>query len=268
MDLLLTAVSGASAAVVALAFDFRSRSRGFDPPGFARPARRAAFLVLLASVLWLGVFLPLVMGSGEVDLARISRFDLFTVQVLLAAAVAAYVAGGFLGERRAAREVASHVGWSSRRIGLELALGLVAGIGIWAAVLIFQVSLAAFLAASPWEGWLPEAPPAVVVWIVNLPAGWKIALALTAGVVEETFFRGLLQPRLGWGLTSLLFALAHAGYGEPSMLGGLFLFSLLASWLVVWRQSVWAAVAAHALFDLLQLFVVIPAALYWFPPRG
>lgn len=36
-----------------------------------------------------------------------------------------------------------------------------------------------------------------------------IALALFSGVAEEVFFRGLLQPRVGWVVASLLFGLAH-----------------------------------------------------------
>ncbi len=36
-----------------------------------------------------------------------------------------------------------------------------------------------------------------------------IALAVASGVAEEFFFRGLLQPALGWLLASLVFALVH-----------------------------------------------------------
>ena len=40
------------------------------------------------------------------------------------------------------------------------------------------------------------------------PAGVG-ALALASGVAEEAFFRGALQPRVGWLAASLLFGLAH-----------------------------------------------------------
>ena len=37
--------------------------------------------------------------------------------------------------------------------------------------------------------------------------------------------------------------------------------SVLSGALVRWRQSIWAAIAAHALFDAVQLLVIVPAAL-------
>ena len=36
-----------------------------------------------------------------------------------------------------------------------------------------------------------------------------VALALASGLAEEAFFRGALQPRVGWLAASLLFGLAH-----------------------------------------------------------
>ncbi len=36
-----------------------------------------------------------------------------------------------------------------------------------------------------------------------------IALALASGIAEEVFFRGLLQPAVGWLLASLIFGLVH-----------------------------------------------------------
>jgi membrane protease YdiL (CAAX protease family) len=45
------------------------------------------------------------------------------------------------------------------------------------------------------------------------------------------------------------------------MLVGILALSLFFSALVEWRQNIWAAVAAHTLFDLVQLLVVIPWAL-------
>jgi membrane protease YdiL (CAAX protease family) len=36
-----------------------------------------------------------------------------------------------------------------------------------------------------------------------------IVLAVASGVAEETFFRGVLQPALGWLLASLIFGLIH-----------------------------------------------------------
>ena len=45
------------------------------------------------------------------------------------------------------------------------------------------------------------------------------------------------------------------------MLIGITLLSLIYGFLVKWRQNLWPAIAAHALFDGVQLLVVVPAAL-------
>ncbi|HEY4588628.1 MAG TPA: CPBP family intramembrane glutamic endopeptidase, partial [Thermoanaerobaculia bacterium] len=86
-------------------------------------------------------------------------------------------------------------------------------------------------------------------------------ISLSAGVVEEGFFRGFLQPRVGIVMSTCLFVLAHFSYGQPFMLIGITLLSLIYAYLVRWRQTIWPAIAAHALFDGVQLLVVVPAAL-------
>jgi membrane protease YdiL (CAAX protease family) len=80
-------------------------------------------------------------------------------------------------------------------------------------------------------------------------------------VVEETFFRGFLQPRIGIGLSTCLFAFAHLSYDQPLMLVGITALSLFYGALVRWRRNLWAAIVAHFLFDAIQLLVVIPAIL-------
>jgi membrane protease YdiL (CAAX protease family) len=77
-------------------------------------------------------------------------------------------------------------------------------------------------------------------------------------VVEEVFFRGFLQPRAGVLFSTGLFVLAHVGYGQPFMLVGVALLSLLYADLLRRRGNVWVPIAAHAVFDLVQLLVVVP----------
>jgi membrane protease YdiL (CAAX protease family) len=100
-----------------------------------------------------------------------------------------------------------------------------------------------------------------VPFIAGLPVGVRILISLSAGVVEEGFFRGFLQPRIGIPLSTAFFALAHLSYGQPFMLIGITLLSLIYAFLVRWRQNLWPAMAAHALFDGVQLLVVVPAAM-------
>jgi membrane protease YdiL (CAAX protease family) len=45
------------------------------------------------------------------------------------------------------------------------------------------------------------------------------------------------------------------------MLVGIGTLSLIYAFLVRWRQNIWPAIAAHFLFDAVQLLFIIPAAL-------
>ena len=49
--------------------------------------------------------------------------------------------------------------------------------------------------------------------------------------------------------------------GSPFLLVGVTLLSLIYAFLVKWRQNLWPAMAAHALFDGVQLLVIVPFAL-------
>jgi membrane protease YdiL (CAAX protease family) len=51
-------------------------------------------------------------------------------------------------------------------------------------------------------------------------------IALAAGICEETFFRGALQPRLGMILTSITFAAVHTQYGLSLDVAAVFVLSL------------------------------------------
>lgn len=86
--------------------------------------------------------------------------------------------------------------------------------------------------------------------------GWEvILLALTSGVAEEIFFRGALQPRVGWLLASLVFGAAHfvpqPGLRVWSVFAGL--AGLLFAGLFEWTGSLAAPIAAHVTVNGLNL---------------
>jgi membrane protease YdiL (CAAX protease family) len=96
--------------------------------------------------------------------------------------------------------------------------------------------------------------------------GWGAALAITAGIVEELFFR-LALPLLiaiatgsalaGFAAATLLFGLAHgyqrlAGVVATTLIGGLF------AALYLYSGALWLAMLAHALLNLNSL-VLRPA---------
>jgi membrane protease YdiL (CAAX protease family) len=146
-------------------------------------------------------------------------------------------------------------------VSREIGLGVLLGIGAWVAVLLALMVVAGVLWAAGGESAVPKSPPALVPFIAGLPIWVRFLVSLSAGVVEETFFRGFLQPRVGIALSTAFFAIAHLSYGQWFMLIGITLLSLIYGFLVKWRQNLWPAIAAHVLFDGVQLLVVVPAAL-------
>ncbi|MFP5288126.1 MAG: CPBP family intramembrane glutamic endopeptidase [Thermoanaerobaculia bacterium] len=166
------------------------------------------------------------------------------------------------------RQFRAQFGFAAPSVPREIGIGVLVGAGSWGAVLAVAVLLGLLLMALGREDALPKQPPALIPWIAALPVGVRILISLSAGVVEETFFRGFLQPRIGIFLSSLLFVFAHFSYGQPFMLVGIATLSLIYAFLVRWRQNIWPAIAAHFLFDAVQLLVVIPMTLRYLEKAG
>jgi len=84
---------------------------------------------------------------------------------------------------------------------------------------------------------------------------WQaVVVSLVAGVTEELFFRGALQPRFGFWLTAFLFTAVHVQYGltpaTVEVLGG----ALVLGWLRR-RTNTSACILLHVLYDLAGLLV-------------
>lgn len=291
-------VSVAMAALAAAYFDRRTRSSGLLPPAFGSAgggeeqagagepeeaaragaasqsagsnARRLAGIALLGAVFWLGIFLPAAsLGGPEPDLSRLEIPQLFLLHGILLLTLALWYVLGYAG-RGAGPDAAfgRQFGLVSPAIAKDVGIGLAAGVAAWVAVLLVLILLAALIWALGGEEAVPKEAPALIPWIAALPIGVRLALSASAGFAEELFFRGFLQPRAGIAFSTVLFVLAHASYGQPLMLVGVTLLSLAFAGLVRWRQNIWAAVVAHAVFDVLQLTVVIPKALQFLEGSG
>ncbi len=290
---LLQVVAVALAAGAALYVERTCARRGLLPPGFRVLWRRGLAFLLLASLFWVAVFGPLALigtPTPAVDFAGVGLLQLFGLQILLSVVTLGWFGLGFAVRPRPVpaqdpqdfeveaappeppvpapptrlslgRQFAAQLGFRTPRPHAEIGFGLVAGLAIWFAVIAALFLIALLVVALGGERLLPKQAPAMVPWIAGLPIGIRILLSLSAGVVEETFFRGLLQPRVGIAFSTTCFVLAHAGYGSPFMLIGVTLLSLIYALLVRWRQNIWPAIVAHALFDGIQLLVVIPAVL-------
>jgi len=290
------------ALTTAVWIDYATARRGLTPPFHrllfgphpGRPVpgaifRRGLSAVGLVAVLWIGVYGPIgLIGQelievdfSEVPIARLFQLHAIFALFLVGWYIVGYVPRGLLDPDRTDRSWSFHaqIGLTPsasqaqgkfvwRDAGREIGLGLVLGIAGWLAVLTVLVVIGSLVWTLAGEDALPSQPPAMVSWVAALPWVVRLGISLSAGIVEESFFRGLLQPRCGIALSTGLFVLAHAGYEQPMMLVGVTLLSLFFSALVVWRQSILAAITAHAVFDAVQLLIVIPSVTKIMPGSG
>ena len=275
MDILRSILPVLMALGVSLMIDAQMRRRGLLPPNFRAVAaagesvaRRVAFLrtaaiTLLALVFWLGVFAPI--GQADDGTAplptELAVPDRFALHVVLVVTLALWYLLAFGGAPGATTRWVSQFGLGGDGIAREIGIGVVAGIAGWFAVigLLLLVALVVYLLGG--EEALPAQPPPVITLVVALPIAVRVGLSLSAGIVEELFFRGFLQPRCGVALSTILFVLAHLSYEQPFLLIGVSLLSVLFAALVLWRQNIWAAMTAHTVFDAIQLLFVIPNAI-------
>jgi CAAX protease family protein len=89
------------------------------------------------------------------------------------------------------------------------------------------------------------------------PLTWSeaAALALMSGFAEEAFFRGALQPRVGWAWATLLFGVAHFAPRRElwPWTGFAFLAGGLLGALYDWTGNLVAPVVAHAVINAVNL---------------
>jgi membrane protease YdiL (CAAX protease family) len=254
------------AVAAALWADRAMERRAALPPRFSATVtspdarwRRAFGALVVAAILWASAFAPLsLIGVAPPDPAQLTVPRLFLLHGLLAIALAVWWALGYLPRSADGPDWRAAFGLEAASIGRELRVGSVVGVAIWLAVLLVLLLVAVLVGVLGGHEALPESPPTLVLWIGALPIPARVLVALSAGLVEETFFRGFLQPRIGVLASTALFALAHLGYGQPFMLVGVTLLSLLYAELYRRRGGVWAPIAAHAVFDLVQLLVIVP----------
>ena len=91
--------------------------------------------------------------------------------------------------------------------------------------------------------------------VLPLSRGETLALAWISALAEELFFRGALQGAVGLLPAAILFALLHFGPGRAFRVWGLFAFAagLLLGALAAGRESIGAAIVAHALTNGINL---------------
>jgi membrane protease YdiL (CAAX protease family) len=140
-----------------------------------------------------------------------------------------------------------------------VAIGISAGVGGWIFTIVMAMMVALILQATGAMKQAPE-PPAMIGWMAALAVWKKALIILSAMTVEEAFFRSFLQKRIGLVASTVLFALAHFTYGNPLLLIGVTMISLVIGITFYRTKNVLPGVIAHGVFDGIQLFVIVPFA--------
>jgi membrane protease YdiL (CAAX protease family) len=225
------------------------------PPGW----RRGLAVALLFLTLFATVLLPFAAGlSGSApDVEHMSVMSVFGVHIVLTAfLIAWYLLSG-------RPDVATFLSLRTDRPGRLLALGMVVGVAGWLITVVLASAVFALRVAGAPPGHPASAPhvsPAIP-WLVSRPVLFRIGIVVSAMVVEEAFFRGFLQPRLGVVPATLLFICAHGVYGEPLMLIAITVIAAVLAATFALFKNVLPCMTAHGTFDAIQMFVVIPEVL-------
>ena len=208
-----------------------------------------AFLVLMAVLVTSSALSPVTAKQ----LATTPFYSLFLLHVILIVFLLGWWA---LSGRPSLREF---LNIRHERPAEVVAIGLAVGVGGWIFTIIMAL-LVALLLKSVGVLEEPPQPPPMIGWMAALPIWKKALIILSAMTIEEAFFRSFLQKRVGLLASTILFALAHFTYGNPLLLIGVSVISLVIGATFYRTKNVIPGVLAHGVFDAVQLFVIVPIA--------
>jgi membrane protease YdiL (CAAX protease family) len=217
----------------------------------AAPVHTIVLLVLLAAWALLGWIMTNRMVTG----ANPNRILSYALTLFVEWLLFAYVVSGV--RRHGASSLVLGTRWNSwdallRDIGIAAAFWVIAA----ALLLVLSRFLFAHTPRPNQESLLPHGAGDLALWI---------ALSVSAGICEETIFRGYLQRQLaaftnsapaGILLSAVAFGGAHA-YQGPRMMILIAVYGLMFGILAHWRRSVRPGMIAHAWQDTLSGLVGI-----------
>ncbi|HSD72316.1 MAG TPA: CPBP family intramembrane glutamic endopeptidase [Thermoanaerobaculia bacterium] len=247
----------AGCAGIALSFA-RARSRAvFAEDGFHEPGRRTIAVALLASVLLLTVAIPFAGGfaGAQPETENLTVVSLFAVHAILLFFLACYYA------LSARHSLADFLKIRSPRPVADLSAGVMVGAAGWLLTVLAALGAVGiwYLVKRSTPGTEENAAVSpTILWIVSQPVWVKVAIVVSAMVVEELFFRSFLQTRVGPLAATLMFTAAHGAYGQPLVLIGILVISAVLSVTFALYGNVLPCIVAHGIFDSIQMFVLIP----------
>ena len=224
--------------------------------------RFALGLLLLAAILAIVVWGPTVSPgeAADVDPATMWFPELFTGHLFIAIFLQSW---WMLGWPMPLRRFLRLEGATMQ----DVLFGLLVGVAGWVLALAASSLVSGVLYLT---GWLPGAAgggsellqvPPLMLWLSDLAVGDKLIVVAVAMTVEEAFYRGFLQLRVGWIPSSILFALSHAGYGMPNLLASVLMISLVIGWAFRRAGNLVPCIVAHGVFDAVQLLIIMPLAI-------
>lgn len=190
-------------------------------------------------------------GAAEIDIDQVQFYGLFVLHL----ALMIFLAGWWVLSGR--KPVLDFMNLRTDSLARDTAIGLFVGFGGW----LFTMTAALTVSLIVQQlGLLPDdaAPPAMVDYMVNLAIWQKLLIILSAMTVEEFFYRGWLQKRFGLIVSTVVFAISHAGYGQPMFLIGVTAISLVIGVTFYYTRRLWPCIVAHGVFDAIQLLVIVP----------
>lgn len=152
------------------------------------------------------------------------------------------------------------VGWLTRRSwgqtlerlglvmpnGREWLIGIGVGLGMVPVVLLME-ALAVSLGIGT-DADVERLSEQLLGSLFTTPLG-ILTIGLSAGLGEETLFRGALLPRFGLILSSVFFALVHSQYGITLSTVVVLILGLLLGWLRL-RYNTSTAMITHAVYNM------------------
>lgn len=230
--------------------------------GLLRSDRFSSATTKYLAYLWLLLFLlllaALVTGAAlnparASDLVKAPFYSLF----LLHAILIFFLIGWWLFAGRP--PLHDFLRFQRGRNGEAVMIGIAVGVAGWIFTLVAAATIALTLRAT---GLLTEdpQPSPMIGFMASLPWWKKAMIVLSAMTVEEFFFRSWLQTRVGLLASTALFAVAHFTLGQPLLLIGVTVISLVIGFTYYRTKNVLPGIVAHGVFDAIQLFVIIPIA--------